>query len=100
MVVCSIPLLTVSLFTTSRGEIDGHFYERCPEGHGVLKGPTGIVKLERSGDWITSSTARNDLFFPALLTSSSVGGTTLTSNTRAEDIWYLIWDTIHKYDEQ
>ena len=31
------PLLTVSLFSASRGEKDGYFYERCPEGYGVLK---------------------------------------------------------------
>ena len=48
------PLLTVSLFSTSRGEKDGYFYERCPEGYRVLKGPAGI----------TSSAARNDLLFP------------------------------------
>ena len=43
------PLLTVTLFITSRGEKDGYFYERCLEGYGVLKGPTGNVFLERSG---------------------------------------------------
>ena len=33
------PLLSVSLFSAARGEEDGHFYVRCPEGYGVLKGP-------------------------------------------------------------
>ena len=33
------PLLSVSLFSAARGEKDGYFYERCPEGYGVLKGP-------------------------------------------------------------
>ena len=62
------PLLTVTLFSTSRGEKDGYFYERCLEGYGVLKGPTGNVKLERSGGL----------------------DTTLTPNTCAEDIWNSI----------
>ena len=67
-------LLTVSLFSTSRGEKDGYFYERCPEGNGVLKGPTGNVKLERSGglDYLVGGEERSA--FPALLTLGSVDG--------------------------
>ena len=62
------PLLTVTLFSTSRGEKDGHFYERCLEGYGVLKGPTGNVFLERSGglDYLVGGEERSA--FPALLT--------------------------------
>ena len=68
------PLLTVSLFSTSRGDKDGYFYERCPEGYGVLKGPTGNVKLERSGglDYLVGGEER--FAFPALLTPGSVDG--------------------------
>ena len=44
------PLLTVSLFSTARGEKDGYFFERRPEGSGMLKGPNGSVKPERSGE--------------------------------------------------
>ena len=35
-IVCHNPLLTVSLFSASRGEKDGYFYERCPEAYGDL----------------------------------------------------------------
>ena len=68
------PLLTVSLFSASRGEKDGYFYERCPEGYGVLKGPAGNVKLERSGglDYLVGGEERSA--FPALLTPGSVDG--------------------------
>ena len=48
-IVCHEPLLSVSLLSAARGEKDGHFHERCPEGYGVLKGPSGNVKLGRSG---------------------------------------------------
>ena len=89
------PLLTVTLFSTSRGEKDGYFYERCLEGYGVLKGPTGNVKLERSGglDYLVGGEERSA--FPALLTLARlmeviVAKTTLTSNTCAEDIWNSI----------
>ena len=64
MVVCSIPCsLSIS---SARPEVrkDGHFYERCPEGDGVLKGHAGNVKLDVLVDWTTSSAARNDLLFP------------------------------------
>ena len=43
------PLLSVSLFSASRGEEDGYFYERCLEGYGVLRGPKGNVKVEMTG---------------------------------------------------
>ena len=43
------PIFSVSLFSTARGEKDGYFCERCPEGYGVLKGLKGDVKLERAG---------------------------------------------------
>ena len=43
------PIFSDSLFSTARGEKDGYFCERCPEGYGVLKGPKGDVKLERAG---------------------------------------------------
>ena len=50
------PLLSVSLFSTARSEKDGYFKERCPEDDGVLRGPKGNVKLERSGglDYLVS----------------------------------------------
>ena len=68
------PLLTVSFFSASRGGKHGHFYERCPEGYGVLKGPAGNVKLERSGglDYLVGGEERSA--FPALLTPRSVDG--------------------------
>ena len=43
------PLLTVSRFSTARGEKYGIFNEGRPEGYGVLKVPSGNVKHERSG---------------------------------------------------
>ena len=68
-------LLSVSLFSAARGEKDGYyFYERYPEGYGVLKGPRGNVKLERSGglDYLVDGEGQRD--FPALLTPASVDG--------------------------
>ena len=68
------PLLSVSLFTAARGEKDGYFNERCPEGYGVLKGPRGNVKLERSGglDYLVGGEGQR--VYPALLTHGSVDG--------------------------
>ena len=67
-----IPLLSASLFSAARGEKDGHFCERCPEGYGVLKGPRGNVRLERSGglDYLVGNEEQR--VFPALLTPGSV----------------------------
>ena len=63
------PLLSVSLFSTARGEKDGYFHE----GYGVLKGPRGNVELGRSGvlDYFGGE---EQCVFPALLTPGSVGG--------------------------
>ena len=68
------PLLSVSPFSAARGEKDGYFYERCPEGYGVLRQPRGNVKLERSGglDYLVGGEGRH--VFPALLTHGSVDG--------------------------
>ena len=72
--LCVQSLLTVSLFSTARGEKDGYFYETRPEGYGVLKGSNGTVKLERSGglDYLVGGEERSA--FPALLTPGSVDG--------------------------
>ena len=48
MVVCSTPCSqSVSSALPEVRKMD--IYERCPEGYGMLKGPRGNVKLERSG---------------------------------------------------
>ena len=51
------PLLSVSLFSAARAEKGGYFWERCPGGYGVLKGPRGNVELKRSGglDYLVES---------------------------------------------
>ena len=69
------PLLSVSLFSAARGEKDGHFYERCPEDYGVLEGPRGNVKLERSGglDYLVVG-GEGQHVFSALLSHGSVDG--------------------------
>ena len=67
-------LLTVSLFSASRGEKNGYFYERCPEDYVVFKRPAGNVKLECSGglDYLVGGEVRSA--FPALLKPGSVDG--------------------------
>ena len=71
-------------FSTARGEKDEYVYERCPEGFGVLKGPKGNGKLERSV-WTTSPAER--CVFPALLTPGSVdGGYCRTDNVDVEHL--------------
>ena len=74
VVLTSTQVLSVSLFSAARGKKDGYFYERCPEGYGVLKGPRGNVKLERSGglDYLVEDEGQH--VFPALLTYRSVDG--------------------------
>ena len=68
------PVLSVSLFSAATGEKDGCCYEGCPEGYGVLKGPRGNVKLERSGglDFLVGGEGQH--VFPAVLTHGSVDG--------------------------
>ena len=68
------PLLSVSLFSAARGEKDGHFCGRCPEGYGVSKGPRGNVKLERSGGLDYLVGGEEQCVFLALLTPGSVDG--------------------------
>ena len=68
------PLLSVSLFSAARGEKDVYFYERCPEGYGVLKEPRGNVKLERTGGLDYLVGGEGHCVFPALLTPGSVDG--------------------------
>ena len=60
------------LDSAARGEKDGCFCERWPEGYGVLKGPRGSVRLDRSGglDYLVGGEAQR--FFLALLTPGSV----------------------------
>ena len=95
------PVLSVSFFSAARGEKDGYFYERCPAGYGVLKGPRGNVKLERSGglDYLVGGEGQHVI--PALLTHGSVDGgcrvTMWTWNTCAEDIWSSI---VHVHDDE
>ena len=80
------PLLSVSLFSTTRGEKDGYFYERCPENHGVLKGPRGHVKLELLGG-LDHLVGEEQCVFPALLTPGSVdGGCCRTGNVDIEHL--------------
>ena len=89
------PLLTVSLFSASRGEKDGYFYERCPEGYGVLKGLAGNVKLERSGglDYLVGGEERSA--FPALLTPGSFdGGDCRIDNVDIDHLRGGIWNSI------
>ena len=85
MVVCSIPLLSVSLFSAG-GERDGYLFERCPEGYGVMKGPKGNVKLERSDglDYVVGG--EGQLVFPALLTPGSVDGYRRVDNVDIEHL--------------
>ena len=81
------PLLTVSLFSTGRGEKDGYFNERHPDDYGVLKGSGGNVQLERSGglDYLVGGEERSP--FPALLTPGSVdGGYCCTDNVDIEHL--------------
>ena len=86
------PLLTVS---TARGEKDGSFFGRCPEGYGLLKGTNGNVELERSGG-LDCLVGGERSAFPALLTPGSVDmegiveQTTWTSSICAEATWNLI----------
>ena len=56
-------LLSVSLFSASRGEKDGYFYGRCPYCYGLLKGPRGNVNSNVLVIWITSSAARDNMSF-------------------------------------
>ena len=67
-------MLTVSLFSTVRGDKDGYFYERRPECYGVLTRPNGIVKLERSGGLDQLVGGEGQYVLPALLTPGSVDG--------------------------
>ena len=62
--------LSRRFFSTARGEKDGYFNQKCPEGYGVLKRPQGNVKLERSGglDYLVGCDERR--VFPALLTQT------------------------------
>ena len=71
-IVCH--LLSVSLVSAARGEKDGYFHERCPERYGMLKGPRGNVKLERSGGLDHLVGFEEQCVFPALLTPGSVDG--------------------------
>ena len=70
------------VFSTDGGEKDGYFYERCPQGYGVLKGPKGNVKLERSVGLDYLVGGEEWCVFPALLTPGSVDG----GNCRAENV--------------
>ena len=67
-------LLSVGLFSAARGQKDGYFHERYHEGYGVLKGPRGNVRLERSGDLDYLVGGEGQRVFPALLTPGSVDG--------------------------
>ena len=68
-------VLSVSLFSAARGEKDGYyFYDRCPEGCGMLKGPRGNVKLERSGGLDYLVGGEEQCVFPAFLAPGSVDG--------------------------
>ena len=68
------PLLSVTPFSAARGEKDGQFNEKCPEGYGVLRRPRGNVKLERSGGLDYLVGGKGQCVFPALLTPGSVDG--------------------------
>ena len=63
------------------------FFERCPEGYGLLKGTNENVELERSGglDCLVGGEERSA--FPALLTPGSVdGGYCRTDNVDIEHL--------------
>ena len=86
------PLLSVTLCNAARGEKDGYFYERCPEGYGALKGPRGNVKIERSGglDYLVRGEGQHVPCFALRSMEVIVMWIMWTWNTCAVDIWSSI----------
>ena len=61
-----------SLFSTPRGEKDGYFYERCPEGYGVFERTERKCEARALGWFGLPRRRRGTMCFPALLTPGSV----------------------------